>query len=406
MAGHWERVVVHADLDAFFAAAEILRRPELRGRPVVVGGRPGGRGVVAAASYEARARGVRSAMPVSQAVRLCPDAVFLPPDGAYYRALSRRFQDILARFSPLVEMVSVDEAYLDLTGGARHGAPAEAARALKRAVREELGLVVSLGVASSRMVAKIASDLDKPDGLRVVEPGAEALFLAPLPVERMPGIGPKGSARLRAIGVTTLGRLAQLPPAAIRPIFGRRADEVIARARGIDDRPINPEGGPAKTLGHERTFGHDLRDPAEIRRALDRLADRTGRDLRAAALQGRVVAVKVRYDDFETVGRQRRLPRPTDDHREIARVAAALVDDLLARRRAPVRLLGVRVGGLAPAAVQLPLFAPTGPRAPAPGDDPLRRRRLNAALDQIAARHGPDLVVPGRLWAPASRGGR
>ncbi|MGA7672606.1 MAG: DNA polymerase IV, partial [Nitrolancea sp.] len=225
----WQRVIVHADLDAFFAAAEILRHPELRGKPVIVGGRPGGRGVVAAASYEARAFGVHSAMPAAQAVRLCPDAIFLPGDGDYYRDLSRRFQEILESFSPIVEMVSIDEAYLDLSHAGRSFAtPRAAAEAIKQQVRDELQLVVSLGVASSRMVAKIASDLDKPDGLRVVELGSEEQFLAPLPVERMPGIGPKATARLNQNGVTTLGGLAQLPVALLEPIFGKRAGTVQA----------------------------------------------------------------------------------------------------------------------------------------------------------------------------------
>lgn len=381
----WQRVVVHADLDAFFAAAEVLRRPELRGKPVIVGGRPGGRGVVAAASYEARAFGVRSAMPSAQAARLCPQAIFLPGDHAYYRELSGRFRAILEQFSPLVEMVSVDEAYIDLSNSERaFGRPLEAARAIKRRVWDELGLVVSLGVASSRMVAKIASDLDKPDGLRVIEPGTEALVLAPLPVRSMPGIGPKAAERLRRLGITTLGTLARTPAAVLEPIFGRRTPEVIARAHGIDDRPVEPEREPAKSIGRERTFSHDLTSLDEIARAIEQLAERTGRDLRREGLQGRVVSVKLRYSDFETVGKQRRLPGPTDAHQEIAAVAASLVAELLERRRAPVRLLGVRVAGLGATAVQLPLFEP----------DPLRRQRLNAALDRLAERHGPDLVRP------------
>ncbi|MDI3341765.1 MAG: DNA polymerase IV [Sphaerobacter sp.] len=388
----WPRVIVHADLDAFFAAAEILRRPELRGKPVIVGGRPGGRGVVAAASYEARAYGVRSAMPIAQAARLCPHAVFLPGDHAYYRELSERFRAVLERFTPLVEMVSVDEAYLDLSH-AEHlvGPPLAAARAIKRQVREELGLTVSLGVATSRLVAKIASDLDKPDGLRLVEPGTEAATLAPLPVGRMPGIGPKSVERLQRIGVTTLGGLARMPVAVLQPIFGRRAAEVIDRARGIDPRPVNPAREPAKSVGRERTFSQDLTDPREIERVLYQLAERAGRDLRREGLHGRVVAVKLRYRDFETVGRQRRLPQPTSDHQEIAAVATALVARLLEARRAPVRLLGVRVAALSPAAIQLTMF----------GDDPLRRHRLNHALDDLAARYGAGLVVPGRVMGGA-----
>lgn len=384
----WQRVIVHADLDAFFAAAEILRHPELRGKPVIVGGRPGGRGVVAAASYEARAFGVHSAMPAAQAVRLCPDAIFLPGDGDYYRDLSRRFQAILERFSPLVEMVSIDEAYLDLShAGRSFDTPYAAARAIKQQVRDELSLIVSLGVASSRMVAKIASDLDKPDGLRVVERGREEQFLAPLPVERMPGIGPKATSRLHQNGITTLGGLAQLPAALLEPIFGKRASDVRARARGIDDRPVEPEGGPRRSVGHERTYSRDITAPVEIERSLYQLAEYTGRDLRRKERLAGVVAVKLRYSDFETVGRQRRLTRPTDSHREIATVAIELVQQILEQRRAPIRLLGVRVATLSPLAIQLPLF----------DIDPLRQRRLNSALDRLVERHGQGIIQPGWL---------
>jgi len=384
----WQRVIVHADLDAFFAAAEILRHPELRGKPVIVGGRPGGRGVVAAASYEARAFGVHSAMPAAQAVRLCPDAIFLPGDGEYYRDLSRRFQEILESFSPLVEMVSIDEAYLDLShAGRSFSTPRAAAEAIKQQVRDELQLVVSLGVASSRMVAKIASDLDKPDGLRVVQLGSEERFLAPLPVERMPGIGPKATARLNQNGITTLGGLAQLPDALLEPIFGKRAASVRARARGIDERPVEPEGGPRRSVGHERTYSRDLTAQVEIERSLYQLAEYTGRDLRRKELLAGVVSVKLRYSDFETVGKQRRLLRPTDSHRDIAAVAMELTQQILEQRRAPIRLLGVRVATLSPLAIQLPLF----------DVDPLRQRRLNTALDRLVERHGQGVIQPGWL---------
>lgn len=384
----WQRVIIHADLDAFFAAAEILRHPELRGKPVIVGGRPGGRGVVAAASYEARAFGVHSAMPAAQAVRLCPDAVFLPGDGDYYRDLSRRFQTILESFSPLIEMVSIDEAYLDLShGGRSFTSPRAAAEAIKRQVRDELSLVVSLGVASSRLVAKIASDLDKPDGLCVVARGSEEEFLAPLPVERMPGIGPKATARLHQNGITTLGGLAQLPAALLEPIFGKRAASVQARARGIDDRPVEPDGGPRRSVGHERTYSRDLSAAVEIERSLYQLAEYTGRDLRRKKLLAGVVAVKLRYSDFETVGKQRRLLRPTDSHREIASVAIELTQQILEQRRTPIRLLGVRVATLSPLVIQLPLF----------DTDPLRQRRLNMALDRLVERHGREVIQPGWL---------
>lgn len=383
-----ERTIIHADLDAFFAAAEVRRRPELRGKPVIIGGKPGGRGVVAAASYEARVFGVRSAMPTSQAVRLCPDAIFLPGDGAYYRELSEQFRAILEDFTELVEMVSVDEAYLDISHSERTlGTPRQAAEAIKQRVRDELQLVVSLGVSTSRMVSKIASDVDKPDGLYVVEPGAEAEFLAGLAVGKMPGIGPKAVERLHASGIRTLGDLARTPIPVIEPIFGKRTEHVIQRARGIDDKPVDPGGGPAKSISHERTFGEDLTEPEEIRRELYRLAEATGRDMRRQGLQGSVVAVKLRYSDFETVGKQRRLPGPTDAHQEMMPVAEKLVEELLRARRAPVRLLGVRMSNLTSGVLQLSLF----------DNETQRQQQLNQAIDRLTERHGKGLIGPGSL---------
>ncbi|HET7037314.1 MAG TPA: DNA polymerase IV [Thermomicrobiaceae bacterium] len=390
----WPRVIIHADLDAFFASAELRRRPELRGQPVIVGGQPGGRGVVASASYEARACGVRSAMPVGQALRLCPEATCLSPDSAYYRQLARRFHALLARFSPLVEIASIDEAVLDLSHSERaFGPPRQVAGAIKRAVRDELDLTVSLGVAGNRLVAKIAADLDKPDGLRLVAPGSEAAFLAPLPVERLPGIGPKAGERLHQMGVDTLGALATLPLSLLQPLFGRRAEEIVLRARGVDERLVAAADEPAEpgSVGHERTFPRDLVAVGEIDAALDDLAARTGRELRRRGLQAEAVAVKLRYGDFETTSRQRRLP-PTDDHRHIAAVARELTEAILSRRRAPVRLLGVRVAARGPAVLQLALF-----------DDPLRRRRLDGLLDELTERYGPQVIRSGRTGTRASK---
>lgn len=395
------RVVLHADLDAFFAAAEVRRRPALAGKPVIVGGRPGGRGVVSSASYEARRFGVRSGMPVTQAQRLCPHAVFLPVDGAYYRRLAERFRAVLERASPLVEPLSIDEACLELSPEARWpDGPMLAGEWLRRQVREELGLSVTIGIASNRTVAKVAADLAKPDGLRLVLPGQEAAFLAPLPVETLPGIGPRASRRLHELGIRTLGQLAQVPPYWLRQLVGRRADELHRRALGIDPRPVSPTGRGPKSIGHERTFVTDLSDPAEIHRHVRDLAEKTARDLRRHELQGRVVAVKIRFDDFTTVGRQRRLPEPVIDGRSIAETALALVEDVFGRWRRPVRLLGVRVGNITPLAVQLHLF----------DQQPLRSLQLWRAVDALTERQRvhSDLrrspatrpvVVPARLLA-------
>ena len=352
--GGRQRWVIHADLDAFFAAAEVLRRPELAGQAVVVGGSPEWRGVVAAASYPARAFGVRSAMPMAEALRLCPDLVIVGGDHRYYRELSGQFRDILAAFSPLVEVVSIDEAYLDASDSDRLFGGAEAlARELKRRVRDEIGLAVSLGVASNKLVAKIASDLDKPDGLRVVQPGQEAATFAPLPIERL-----------------------------------------RARARGVDDRPVRPEWDrePQKSIGHEETFGRDLRGLRELDAPLYHLSEETGAELRREWLTGTTVTLKLRYNDFTTITRQQSLSKATDAHQEIHRLAQTLLTRALAERDSPVRLLGVRVTGLA-SARQLSLFDDA--------DD--RTRKLNAAIDQLTAKGGERLVVPARFASPRQK---
>jgi DNA polymerase IV len=381
------RWVIHADLDAFFAAAAILRRPELAGLPVVVGGSPTGRGVVASASYEARAFGVRSAMPMSQALRLCPQAVIVGVEGAFIRELSHRFQAILGEFSPLVEVVSVDEAYLDAGGSERlfGGAPAIAAE-IKRRVRQELGLVVSLGVATNRLVAKIASDLDKPDGLRIVPPGMEAATLAPLPVEKAPGIGPRSAARLRAQGIATLGQIAAASEGLLTAVVGDDAERLRRLARGEDDRPVRGERDERKSIGHERTFARDRRGLPELEAPLFDLCEETGMALRRQGLAGATVCLKLRYDDFTTITRQESLSGPTDAHQQFFATARQLLIGALHERAAPVRLIGVRVSGLSEPAMQLTLF-----------DTRLQRtRQLNAALDRLADRAGARIVTPAR----------
>lgn len=385
-----ERWIIHADLDAFFANAEVLRRPELCGRPVVVGGDPDGRGVVSSATYEARARGVRSAMPVAHARRLCPDAVFLRGDFAHYGELSRRFRAILRDLSPTVEVASIDEAYLDATGLAREpGPPTAVVETIKARLRAEVGLTASLGVAPNKTLAKIASDLRKPDGVVLVGQGGGAAFLAPLPVGRLAGVGPKARARLAALGIRRIGELAAAPPVLLREVFGERGPALALRARGIDDRPLEPDT-PAKSRGHERTFARDIGDLTALRRALRDLSERTAAELRRGGLGGRIVALKLRDSDFRTIGRQRALRGATDDAGAIFAAAEALLREALAAPGAPwvgrrLRLLGVRVGGLGPLARQLDLFDPA----------PLRDIRLNRALDELHARFGPGAVKRG-----------
>jgi DNA polymerase-4 len=389
--GRAERWILHVDLDAFFANAEVRRDPALRGRAVIVGGDLGGRGVVSSATYEARACGVRSAMPMAEARRRCPHAVFLRGDHAYYGELARAFRAILRDLSPVVEIASIDEAYLDATGLERSGGPGRppvgVIEALKGRVRDELGLTASVGLAPNKLLAKIASDLRKPDGAVVVPQGPEAgaRFLAPLPAGRIPGVGPKAQERLATYGVRTIGELAAAPPPLLRAVFGRFGPEVALRARGVDPRPLQPDA-PAKSIGHEQTFAEDVADPAALRRALRPLCERTAAQLRQRGLGGRVVALKLRHADFQTTGRQRTLRTATDIAATILTTADALLEETLAAtgwRR--IRLLGVRVGGLGPLARQLDLFDPA----------PLRDSRLNAALDQLQARFGPDAISRG-----------
>jgi DNA polymerase-4 len=379
------RWIIHADLDAFFAAVAVKERPELRGKPVIVGGSPEGRGVVTSATYEARAFGVRSAMPAAQAVRLCPQAVFVRVSGDSIRWHAERFRDILDRYSPVVEVVSVDEAYLDSGNSWRlYGGGVELARRLKARVQDELGLVVSIGAASNRLVAKIASDLGKPDGFTVVPHGAEAATLAPLPIERLPGIGPKSAARLREHGILTLGQLAGAPERLIAGIAGSYGSALQARARGEYSKPVRPSGGRRKSLGHGRTFGRDLRGLAELSQPLYKLCQRVGSELRAHRLVAGTVALKVRYTDFETRSKQMSFPEPTDAHQELYEATHELMSRMLAARGAPVRMIEVRVSGLHPAAHQLDLFNPARQRT----------RQLNDALDQLEARHGVGVVQP------------
>jgi DNA polymerase-4 len=349
------RAIVHLDLDAFFAAVEVLQNPDLEGRPVIVGGRPEGRGVVTSASYDARAFGVRSAMPTSRALVLCPDAVVLPPRHRLYREYSRRVMTILRETSPLMEQVSVDEAFLDLTDLVVIWEEAvDMARKLQSQVKEVTGLSASLGVATNKLVAKVASDRDKPGGLTVVRPGQEATFLAPLPVWVLWGIGPVTAQKLANIGVTTVGELADVPEKDLRMRFGRHGAVMAQRAQGIDRRPLAMKHEP-KSVSQERTFAQDLVDSEALNRQLQRLSQGVSRRLRKAELAAGTVAIKIRYADFTTLTRQMKLPVPTDDESEIYRAAQMLFLRVWQRGQ-KVRLLGVAGRQLSPPVGQLPLF--------------------------------------------------
>ena len=379
-----DRTILHVDLDAFFAAVEQRDRPELRGKPVIVGGDPSGRGVVSAASYEARRFGVHSAMSLAEAVRRCPDGVFLPVDGRRYQQASRDVMAVLRRFTPQVEPISIDEAFLDVTGSRElFGDGEEIARLIKAAVREEVGLTISVGVATTKLVAKIASDLRKPDGLVVVPPGDEAGFLAPLPISRLWGVGEKTAVVLADYGVRTIGDLAALAPDVVIRRFGKHGGSLVERARGIDADPVHL-GDPAKSVGHEHTFDADTRDPELIERTLLGMADGVAGRLRSAGVRASTVAVKIRDSSFRTITRQRTLPEPTDMTEPIFHAALELARPEV--RGIRVRLLGVTASNLGERE-QLGLF---------PTDDPRHRAAIEAA-DALRRRYGEGAVTRGRL---------
>jgi DNA polymerase-4 len=335
-----KRTILHADLDAFYASVEQLDDPKLRGKPVVVGGPPESRGVVAAASYEARRFGVRSAMPMSRALRLCPSAMRRSPRFDRYGEVSRQVMAIFREITQLIEPLSLDEAFLDASEQATSfGGPEALAREIKRRVKERTGLTVSIGAATNKTIAKIASEMDKPDGLKVVPPGAEAAFLAPLPVRSLWGVGPKADEALVAMGISTIGELAKAEAALLAAKFGVRGEWFQSMARGIDDRPVQTER-ERKSVGAETTFPRDLPDGPELRHALRRIAEGVARRLQAHGSRARTVVLKLRYADFRTITRQTSLPEPVDATEDIAALANAILDKTL-RAGDRFRLLGI-----------------------------------------------------------------
>jgi DNA polymerase-4 len=380
------RTILHVDLDAFFAAVEQRDRPELRGKPVIVGGGgPNQRGVVSTASYEARKFGVHSAMPLREAGRRCPNGIFLPVDGRKYQTVSREVMAILRRYTPLVEPISIDEAFLDVTGSRDlFGDGPTIARSIKDAVHDEIRLTISVGVATTKLVAKIASDLEKPDGLVVVPRGSEAAFLAPLEISRLWGVGAKTATVLREYGVRTMGDLAALPVDLLERRFGKHGAALAERARGVDADRVVGEGEAAKSVGHEHTFDVDTSDREQIERTLLAMADGVAGRLRATGVRASTVTVKIRDSSFRTITRQRTLPEPTDLTEPIYRVALELARPEVRGLR--IRLLGVSASHLGERE-QLGMF---------PTDDPRRRRAIEAA-DRLRRRFGERAVTRARL---------
>ena len=377
--------ILHVDLDAFFAAVEQRDRPELRGRPVVVGvGGPHDRGVVSAASYEARRFGVHSAMPLRTAARLCPEAVFVPVRGSVYAAVSREVMGILRRYTPALEQISIDEAFLDVAGSELlFGPPSAIARDIRRDVAREVGLTASVGVATTKLVAKVASDLQKPNGLVLVAPGTEAAFLAPLPISRLWGVGPKTAGSLAELGVRTIGDLAALPDDLLARRFGRQGPVLRQRARGVDPSPVSA-GDRARSVSHEHTFDVDTSDLEVLERTLLALSEGVAGRLRAGGVRGRTVSVKVRDASFRTTARQRTLAQATDQTEVVFAAALDLARPQL--RGIRVRLLGVAASHLDDDD-QLAFFDSADER----------QRRAAAAADAIRRRYGAGAIRRARL---------
>ena len=379
------RAILHVDMDAFFASVEQFDRPELAGQPVVVGG-AGGRGVVAAASYESRRFGVHSAMPMREALKRCPHLVIVRPRMKRYREVSDRVFEIFREFTDLVEGLSLDEAFLDVTGSiGLFGSAEDMAREIKGRIRARTGLTASVGVSHNKLLAKLASEMHKPDGLTIIRPGEVTATLDPMPVRRLFGIGVKTAARLEEQGIFTLGQLRRSPDGVLWPLLRRETHKFRDRAAGIDDRPVVSDA-PEKQISAEETFDIDIRDHKELQERLAQLADRTTARLRARQLKAGMVSIKVRRRDFETFTRQKSFNPPTQETRLVAQVAADLLDAWLQEQpRAAVRLLGVGVSGLLPAR-QLDLFTSL---------ETDESQRLDDALDRIHGRFGTEAIRRG-----------
>lgn len=387
------RTIIHLDLDAFFCAVEEQRDPTLRGKAFAVGGRPESRGVVASASYVARQFGVRSAIPMSQAVRLCPELIVVPSNFAAYRAASLQVMERLHALTPLVEQISIDEAFLDVTA---LGEPGDllAAR-LQATIRDDLALSCSLGVASNKLIAKVATDVGKslvrsgkmPQAICVVPPGDEAAFLAPLPATALWGVGPRTAERLALLGIHTIGEIAAWPADDLARRFGQHGEDLARRSRGIDNRPIVTERA-AKSISQETTFARDVSDRTALERTLRVQAAEIAQKLRRKELMGSTVKLKIRWPDFTTPTRQLTLPQPTDEPEAIAEAALRLFDQVWTGEHA-VRLIGVGVSGLGSPPRQLSLW--DAPPAPSP-EELARQQRIEAALAAVQARFGQAVV--------------
>jgi DNA polymerase IV len=391
-----QRTIFHVDMDAFFASIEQRDDPGLRGKPVIVGADPrngNGRGVVSAASYEARKFGIHSAMPISKAFGLCPSGVFVRPDMERYCEVSERIMSLFSGYTPLVEPASLDEAYLDMTGTERlFGGPESAALSIKSAILEAERLTASVGIGPNKRVAKIASDFRKPDGLTLVRVSEVRAFLDPLPIRRLPGIGPKTELELARLRIRTVADLRRMDEATLVRIFGKSGTFLRREAEGLDDDPVVTVRD-ARSLSNETTFESDIKNPEILRSVLLDLSEHVGFRLRCQGMQAKTVALKIRFSDFTTLVRRRTLPAPTTSSSAVYRCAAELLSDFENDPR-KVRLIGVGLTGLSNASKQTDLL--TDPRQ-------AKNRRLEDATDRLKMKFGEQAVIPAAVRGKSDR---
>jgi DNA polymerase IV len=388
---HEERTILHLDMDAFFASVEQRDRPELRGLPVIIGGAADSRGVVSTCSYEARRYGVHSAMPTAQAKRLCPNGIYLPPEHQKYTAVSRQMFAILARYTPLIEGLSVDEAFLDVTGSRRlFGDGVRIAQRLKDEIQQELGLTASVGVSYNKFLAKLASDLDKPNGLVVITPPDVPTRVHPLPITRLWGVGQKSAEQLQRLGLRTIGDVARMDVRHMRRYLGALADHLFLLAQGKDDRPVSPDR-EAKSIGQETTFVEDVRDYSFLEATLLGQCESVARKMRKNDLEGRTVTLKLRFASFKTITRSHTLPNGTALPGKIYETVRHLLAKCGLTREDAIRLIGVNVSGFAPTGhvQQISLFD-------TPDTDP-KQQDLTRAVDALKDKFGENILTRARL---------
>jgi len=379
------RCIFHIDLDAFFVSVEQALNPKLKGKPVIVGGDPKRRGVVASASYEARPFGIHAGMPSSKARHLCPQAIFIRSHFSIYKDASAKFMNILGDFSPHIEPLGLDEAYLDVTGCEEpYGSPQKLARVIKERIYKELEITASVGIATCKVVAKIASDLCKPDGLLEIAPGEEQTFLNPLPVAKLPGVGKKTEQALKEMGITTIGELASLPLDTIKRQFGATGAVIHSYAKGIDDRQVEAPG-EAKSISQQLTFARDTLDRNFLEANLHNLCQEVCQDLRSQNKKAKCVAIRLRYADFKTITRQVILKEASDVTQVVFAAAQQLLTKALAQQGKPVRLIGIRISSLVGEEKQLPMFD-SGTEKP---------EHLDKAIDKIRRKYGPTAIKTG-----------